>query len=298
MSSSTGAANYRAKADYYTPVDLAEACLRAWLEAMEEAYPGFNPHAFQFLEPHVGGGAWLRAIYSLGLTLTGENVEVQDFNPHAEGLLLPGDHESSPSVRTDDLVQTGFLVTEPLFRPNVIGGNPPYGVPIPCKACTPSKTVPGPGCKACKDKGVKGVAPLAELHVARACSMAEHVIQLLRLAFLESKTRALAARKYRLRHVWVLPVRPPFAQVCPGCAGTGVSRYADPCEVCQGTKKRRRASGSDSAAYGVFWFDQAYNGEVPKPSGYDEEARGPWEENPSSWRFTTSGLEWGLRKDP
>jgi len=73
----------------------------------------------------------------------------------------------------------------------------------------------------------------AEAFVRRSLDVTgRHVVFLLRLAFLEGALRAALWRETPLRKVWVLTERPSF---------TG--------------------GGTDSAAYGWFWWDREYSGE-------------------------------------
>lgn len=74
----------------------------------------------------------------------------------------------------------------------------------------------------------------AEAHVRRAIAITQrHVAFLLRLGFLESAKRSAFWREHPPRRVWVLVERPSF---------TG--------------------GGTDSAAYGFFWWDRAYVGDT------------------------------------
>ena len=70
-----------------------------------------------------------------------------------------------------------------------------------------------------------------EQHVDHALTLGRHVAFLLRLAVLESAGRVECWSRWPLRRVWCLAERPSF---------TG--------------------SGTDSAAYGFFWFDRMHTG--------------------------------------
>ena len=77
MSSTTGGRDYRPLACYYTDRLVAEAIVRAFVVPVA----GEDD---TFLEPHVGGGAFLQALYTAGL-VRADNVEVQDIDPEAPG---------------------------------------------------------------------------------------------------------------------------------------------------------------------------------------------------------------------
>lgn len=269
MSSAGRGARYLALADYYTPPDLPPPVLARWADLLEEE-DQVDPASLRYLEGHVGGAAWLRGLYSPRFTRDGTNLEVMDLDPEAEGLLLPGGHYVQVAERADDLVQTGFLITDPVERCDVNVGNPPYGIPKPCRSCAPNPWTPGPGCKACKGKGTKGVEPLAGVHVERGLELCRHVVYLLRLGFLGSRERLPLWPL--LRHVFVLTPRVQFSQVCPRCQGTGISRLElGRCRRCKGSGKAPGRSGSDSSEYAVFWFDR-------------ESAGRPWTGSHVEWR--------------
>ena len=71
-----------------------------------------------------------------------------------------------------------------------------------------------------------------EAHVDHALKWAPNVVFLLRLAATESKSRVGMWQRWPLRKVWVLAERPSFTD-----------------------------GGTDSCAYGVFWFCDAWRGE-------------------------------------
>lgn len=78
-----------------------------------------------------------------------------------------------------------------------------------------------------------------ELHVEHALTLAPNVAFLLRLAVMESRGRVDLWRRWPLRKVWVLAERPSF---------TG--------------------GGTDSAAYGWFWFQRGYRGTAEVVPGW------------------------------
>lgn len=258
-------ADYLGLADYYTPPDLPPPVLDRWADLLEAGEPELgvepqDPADLKYLEGHVGGAAWLRGLYSRRFTVDGSNLEAMDLDPEAEGLLLPGGHDSQAARRGRDLVQTGFMITDPFERPDAVVGNPPYGVPKPCPECSPNPWTAGRGCKACKGKGVtKTVVPLAAAHTRRGLELGRHVLFLLRLGFLGSRSRADLWPS--LRHVFVLTPRVQFSQVCPRCQGTGIARLdLGKCSRCKGSGKARGRSGSDSSEYATFWFDREWRG--------------------------------------
>ena len=258
MSSTGLGGDYRALADYYTPQDLADASLLVFLRELEAI--GEDAADLNWADMHGGGGAWLRGMYKAGFTRDGSNLEVSDLDASCTALQIPGDHTSSAATDSGDLVETGFLVTEPKTRPDGIVGNPPFGVPRPCPKCTPPGDHRGPGCKHCKGKGTKGVVELATRHVVRAIEVSKrHVLYVLRLGFLGSRKRSSLWLQVHLRQLWVLIPRVPFSQVCRPCAGTGAGLIAGDCEACRGSGKNGK-SGTDSAEYGLYWFDKEHNG--------------------------------------
>ena len=88
---------------YYTPDAVAVSCVAATPIA---------DHA-SVLEPHAGGGAFLRA-----LVRPGRKVAALDINPDAPGLRSPGIESSE----VDD-----FLTWDPgQYRPDWTVGNPPF----------------------------------------------------------------------------------------------------------------------------------------------------------------------------
>ena len=71
----------------------------------------------------------------------------------------------------------------------------------------------------------------AERHVRHSLTQARNVAYLLRLAFLESKERVPFWQEHPARKVWVLAERPSFTD-----------------------------GGTDSCAYGFFWWDRDHTG--------------------------------------
>lgn len=176
---------------YYTPDRLARAIVS---ELREHIYITGT-----VWEPHVGGGAFARAI----LDGTHQQIPnalpvllVSDIDPDAVGLYgyenFPHAVRSHPGM--DFLASRGY-------RAEWIIGNPPY------------------------DR--------AEAHTRHALRFSRHVVFLLRLAFVESLGRRNFWRDHPARHIWALSRRPSF---------TG--------------------GRTDSAAYGVFWWDRCHQGDT------------------------------------
>lgn len=69
------------------------------------------------------------------------------------------------------------------------------------------------------------------LHVEHALGLSRHVAFLLRLSVMEGAGRSVLWKRWPLRKVWVLAERPSFTD-----------------------------GGTDSAAYGWFWFDRCHEG--------------------------------------
>ena len=157
---------------YYTPDALAASLVALLpIEATDTV-----------LEPHVGGGAFARALrgrclHVVGCDINGESVGMRECDSGLIGDFLAFDGAS--------------------YR--WIVGNPPF----------------------------RGF----EQHVDHALTLGRHVAFLLRLAVLESAGRVECWSRWPLRRVWCLAERPSF---------TG--------------------SGTDSAAYGFFWFDRMHTG--------------------------------------
>lgn len=268
MSATGRGAVYRPLATYYTPAGVAEAALE-YLVPRAELHRGLR-----FLEPHVGSGAFLQALYHQRLVAPdGGNVLVEDLDPEAPGLHLPGAHEARLAPDTGDLVRTGFLAPTawPGERPDVILGNPPFAVtppPITCPACDglgtrhrrrKDGTTTSRPCRACKAEGTVQPRPIAvaELHTRRALELTRrHVVFLLRIGMLGSAERRAfwaGPSPAPLRACVVLTPRCGFECACPRCGGTG-------CDTCHGAGRRPIGGGTDSSEYALFWFDLAYTG--------------------------------------
>lgn len=163
MSAKSRGSEYRQNAAYYTPDDLAVALVD--LLPIEVGTPA--------LEPHAGGGAFVRALNKE----SGSRIHAMDSDIQAEGLTW---------VRRERAFVGDFLTDEPPWQaPQWIVGNPPYG----------------------PDKGI------AEAHIRRALNVVApggSVAFLLRLAMLESAGRAALWRQYPCRKIWVLTERPSF----------------------------------------------------------------------------------------
>lgn len=164
---------------YYTPDALAESLV---------GLLPIDPRA-TVLEPHAGGGAFVRALLPRVAT-----VYAADINAEAPGLAL------CPS-------SVGPFVGSAWTGLDWIVGNPPF-------------------------------TDFHE-HVDHALKLASNVVFLLRLAVMESERRAEMWRRWPLRRVWVLASRPSF---------TG--------------------TGTDSAAYGWFWFQRGYGGTAEVVPGW------------------------------
>jgi hypothetical protein len=190
---------------------------------------------------------------------------------------------------TEDPVQTGFLVSDPQQRPDLVIGNPPFGVPRPPEACTKCEddgriVVRGvhrkllrqgfevgdraacPACKGTRAITFSKAIPVAQHHIERSLEVSDRwVLLLLRLAMLESGDRVQLWKDTPLRHVDVLVSRPEFMAVCTSCAGTGLGTTAGssltPCPGCDGTGRIKGQGGGDAAAYGAFLWDHQYKGD-------------------------------------
>lgn len=173
---------------YYTNEVLAEAIVSELPESI-----GLDSRGIW--EPHVGGGAFARAVLA---RWPKARLRVSDIDP------------TSAALRDMGGDCADFLSLSPKSKPWLIIGNPPYGE--------------------------------AEDHVRHALSQTEgHVVFLLRLALCESVARVgfWAETGACLRKVWVLAERPSF---------TG--------------------GGTDSCAYGVFWWHHGYRGNAELVPGW------------------------------
>lgn len=262
--SRTGATAYRPGGAYYTPPDIARRIVARWT-------PMFNDHItssgrmLRVLDPSAGGGAFPMALMHHGLVRPG-SLEVMDLDPDARALQLPGGFVRTVARATEDPVLTGFLVTDPQQRPDLVIGNPPFGVPRPPEPCRPCK---GASCRRCKGTGqrtFKRAIPVAKEHIERSLQVSGRwVLLLLRLAMLEAKDRVNLWRDTPLRHVDILPSRPEFMAVCMACAGTGLGALPrcyqpPPCEGCAGTGRIEGKGGGDATAYGAFLWDHEFTG--------------------------------------
>lgn len=265
--SSTGATDYRPGGAYYTPLPIAQAMINA---VAQELLQTTGRHRLRILDPSAGGGAFAIASMRAGLVRPG-SMELMDLDPQARALQLPGGFvRTVAQLHPTDPVNTGFLITSPQQVPDAVVGNPPYGVPRPDEACPCGGRR---GCKRCKGSGVivfKRAIPVVREHIQRSLDVSRrYVLLLLRLGLLETESRQEWLAGTPLRHVAVLPGRPPFMQVCTACAGTGCGAlpgaWQPPaCPVCDGTGKAPRhaggKAGGDSCAYGVFLWDHHHQG--------------------------------------
>jgi hypothetical protein len=149
------------------------------------------------LEPHAGGGAFVRALLPRC-----SRVLACDVNPDAAGLAL------AHSAHYGDFLTCGI-------GGRWIVGNPPF----------------------------RGF----EAHVDHALTLSRHVAFLMRLSVTESAGRVPMWQRWPLRKVWVLAERPSFTD-----------------------------GGTDSAAYGWFWFDTHHDGPAEIVPGWSRKggARG------------------------
>jgi len=145
---------------YYTPDEVAVS-LVATLGDLRGA---------QCWEPHVGGGAFARALLACGA-----EVAVSDVDPEAPGLDTPGAPGAIGDFRAS-ISASGLFAFPDL--PEWIVGNPPFSE--------------------------------AEAHVRRALAVAPNVAFLLRLAFLESAQRRPLWQEFPPAEVYVLSERPSF----------------------------------------------------------------------------------------
>jgi len=171
MSRAPAIAERRELDAYYTPDELA-----AFLVGLLPIEPTDT-----VMEPHAGGGAFVRALLPVC-----SRVLACDVNPEAPGLDL------AHSAHRGDFLTCGIS-----GRWTV--GNPPF----------------------------RG----HEAHIDHALSLSRHVAFLLRLAVMESRGRISMWQRWPLRKVWVLAERPSFTD-----------------------------GGTDSCAYGFFWWDQLWEG--------------------------------------
>ena len=171
------ASPYRPLADYYTPDELARV-LVAQLPLATTIRPEI------ILEPHVGGGAFLRAIVAARAGLErSTRLFACDLNPEAQGLREAG-QEGAVTHAGD------FMRWTPPAAPTWIIGNPPFGV---------------------LQVGKKRAAPIAHRHIQRAMDLVGpggHIAFLFRWGLFEGRDQFWA--KAMPRVVWTLTPRPDF----------------------------------------------------------------------------------------
>lgn len=287
--SATGRGGYRPRGEYYTPLPVAKAIVAPWAREFA-AYPAagrYHGRVLRTLDASAGGGAFPIAMMHHDLIRPG-SFEVMDLNGDARALSLPGGFLRTVATVTADPVLTGFIVTDPQQRPDLVIGNPPFGVPRPpepCPRCEDGKITvtkshrslhkkghaPGskatcPKCRGAGELTFKRAIPVAQEHIERALEVSDrYVLFLLRLAMLESDTRIEMWEGTPLRHVDILVRRPEFMAVCTICAGTGLGAVPgccipSPCEACEGTGKIEGQGGGDASAYGAFLWDHHFTG--------------------------------------
>lgn len=200
---------------YYTPPELAEAMV---VRLLTRGY--LQPYHVVW-EPHVGDGAFARALVRRGL-----RVIASDLNPDAPGVLTSG--VLAPEHAHDAQAGPPYLAELPLgWRPDFVVGNPPFADEVvhacgrcqgrgytrrgrrsaaglgPCSACEgmrcPACCYTGQAidpCKACKAEGWLLTHPTVVLdHVRAALEVARvGAAFLLRLNFLATEDRAEAVR--------------------------------------------------------------------------------------------------------
>jgi hypothetical protein len=188
MSSTTKAP--RELCAYYTTDELADA-----LVAVLEPLP-INAH---ILEPHVGGGAFLRALEKRGCN----KLTACDIDPVAIRELTG---KTKASVICCD-----FLMYQPPAGYSMIVGNCPYS----------RDNVEG---KRSKKSGKIIQEPIAEEHVRHALSLlapAGRLAFLLRIGFLASAERLPFWKRYPAKELHILAQRPSFTG-----GGTDSAEYA------------------------------------------------------------------------
>lgn len=177
MSATNRGSTRRDRDAYYTPDDLADAIVRHVVA----------PHLHDFgrvVEPHVGGGAFARAILK---TRTLQHITGFDLAPTAEArascdIVHRGDWLADPDTETGRVRDN--------MRADVVLGNPPF----------------------------RGW----ERHAEVAFDVAPVVVFLLRLSVLEGGARASWWAQYRPAEVWTLAERPSFTGGSTDSAAYGV----------------------------------------------------------------------------
>lgn len=151
---------------YYTRDDVARACVSV-VHALE-------PVRGHVLEPHVGGGAFARAI----LDLTPAALDVVDIDEQAPG--LSSEMYAGRRPVASDVLDFLSMDEHHMFWPSGwIFMNPPYSH--------------------------------AEAHIRHGLRVAPRVVALVRLAILSGEGRAQRLHhRAPLRRVWVLAGRPSF----------------------------------------------------------------------------------------
>lgn len=235
MSATGRGAVYRPLAAYYTSLPLAKFLL--------QLLPIWDHTPLRVLDPHVGGGSFLRAAVELEAERrTYHRLYGLDLDPAAEGVSFAAS-EGWGGVGD-------FLTYQLPARPDVVVGNPPFAIPkppVPCPCVAKYAKLQTKGweitsCKRCKGTGLiqPKPMPVAHLHIRRALQVVApggSVAFLLRMGIIETKDRlSLFSRTMPgglpLRKVFALSSRPSF---------TG--------------------GGTDQAAYGFFWWQHGYTGE-------------------------------------
>lgn len=149
---------------YYTPDRLARAIV--------SVLPILSTHFV--LEPHAGGGAFVRAL----LALTAAYIAVSDIDRDAAGLRWPRTGRRPILILPGADFLTDWSPGEGLI-PDWIIGNPPFDA--------------------------------AEAHIRHALAISrQHVVMLLRASILHSLGRIAFWRDHPARHVWHLAGRPSF----------------------------------------------------------------------------------------
>lgn len=153
----------------------------------------------EVLEPHVGGGAFARALLMRGV----EAVVVNDLDPHAPGLRVLGTVKSTTIDfldRSEGSLATGVVLIQGFLRRR---GEALHRVEY-------YKDLPYKG----KWDWIVGNPPYkdAESHCRRALELSHNVAFLLRLGFLGSKKRIPFFEEHPPSAVFVIQGRPNFRE--------------------------------------------------------------------------------------